>query len=79
MRAQAYDLGNPQLTGPEVNITVFIQGNDNAPFFISSPYFRTLDETEAVGTLVYDTSANDLDTLVSTCLAVAEKRLMFRC
>lgn len=68
MRAQAYDLGNPQLTGAEVNITVFVVGNDNPPFFINSPYFRTLDETESVGTLVYDTSANDLDTLVSQAL-----------
>jgi len=65
MKAQVYDLGAPQLTGPEVNITVFVQGNDNPPFFINDPYFRTLDETVQIGSLVYDTSASDLDTLVS--------------
>jgi len=65
MRAQVYDLGTPQLTGPEVNITVFVQGNDNPPFFINDPYLRTLNENATVGTLVYDTTASDGDTLVS--------------
>ncbi|XP_052777706.1 protocadherin Fat 3-like [Mya arenaria] len=32
-------------------------GNDNSPFFLNDPYARTLVETEAVGTLVYDTLA----------------------
>jgi hypothetical protein len=65
MRAQAYDLGEPQLTGAEVNITIFVIGNDNPPFFVNAPYFRTLDENFGVGELVYDTSASDRDTQVN--------------
>ncbi|KAH3873294.1 hypothetical protein DPMN_036526 [Dreissena polymorpha] len=63
MRAQVYDLGKPQLFGPEVNITIVVQRNNNPPFFINDPYTRTIAENQAVGTLVYDTSASDLDIL----------------
>ena len=64
MRAQAYDLGNPQLFGAEVNITVFVTRNNNPPFFINPPYFRTLNETVLPGISVYQTSAGDLDNQV---------------
>ena len=66
MRAQAYDLGTPQLTGSEVNVTVFVTRNNNPPFFINAPYIATLDETANFGTFVYDTSAADSDTVVGT-------------
>ena len=64
MRAQAYDLGTPQLTGNEVNVTVFVTRNNNPPFFINAPYVATIDETSNFGTFVYDTSAGDSDTVV---------------
>ena len=64
MRAQAYDLGTPQLTGNEVNVTVFVTRNNNPPFFINAPYLATVDETSNFGTFVYDTSAGDSDSVV---------------
>jgi len=64
MKAQAYDLGSPQLFSQEVDITVFIISN-TPPFFLNDPYFTNLNESSPRGTLVYRTSASDRDTLVS--------------
>ena len=65
MRAQAYDLGEPQLTGGEVNITVTVIRNNNPPFFVNAPYIRTINENFNIGEVVYDTTASDIDTQVN--------------
>ena len=76
MKAQAYDLGTPQLTGSEVNVTVFVTRNNNPPFFINAPYIATVDETANFGTFVYDSSAADSDNVVSSFILYSYEYLI---
>ena len=65
MRVIARDLGTPQLSSIQANVTVIVSRNLFAPEFLGTPYVTSLEENAAVNQVVYDVTTRDIDSTVS--------------
>ena len=51
---QAKDLGIPSLSSDPGRVTVTVRRNTNSPYFVGTPYLKTVDrDTSAGGIYVY--------------------------
>ena len=66
MKVQARDLGTPQLSSNEVNVTVFVRRNQFPPVFVNLPYNTQIEATSGVGRFVYQVTTTDQD--VQVCI-----------
>ena len=63
----ATDQGSIQLTSLNpARVTVNVIRNRQAPVFINTPYFTTINRTLGIGLSVFEVEARDSDTQVST-------------
>ena len=63
----ATDLGSIPLTSlAPARVTVNVIRNRQAPVFVNTPYFTTINRTLGIGLSVYEVEAVDSDTDVST-------------
>ncbi|XP_046579033.1 protocadherin Fat 4-like [Haliotis rubra] len=63
MYIRAYDLGVPRLTSSVANVTVIVNRNSFTPEFLNTQYRIFLPETEPSGSLVYNVTTLDRDTV----------------